>query len=190
MQEFDYIIIGGGCAGLSLAYELEINNKLNSKNLAIIEPRPSYKRDKTWSFWKVAPHNFEDCVIKSWENFTINIQNKTKHLKCSNLPYQTIDSGLFYEKILKRLKQNKRIFFFKNIKEVTLNNGLIFNSVPKFKSKYENLWQHFAGFEIETDKKSFDDKIMNLMDFDCEQQKSVHFFYTLPFSNNKARRRL
>ena len=186
MQEFDYIIIGGGCAGLSLAYELEINNKLNSKNLAIIEPRPSYKRDKTWSFWKVAPHNFEDCVIKSWENFTINIQNKTKHLKCSNLPYQTIDSGLFYEKILKRLKQNKRIFFFKNIKEVTMNNGLIFNSVPKFKSKYENLWQHFAGFEIETDKKSFDDKIMNLMDFDCEQHKSVHFFYTLPFSKNKA----
>jgi lycopene beta-cyclase len=28
MKEFDYVIIGGGCAGLSLAYELEINNKL------------------------------------------------------------------------------------------------------------------------------------------------------------------
>ena len=28
MREFDYIIIGGGCAGLSLAYELEINEKL------------------------------------------------------------------------------------------------------------------------------------------------------------------
>ena len=54
MQEFDYIIIGGGCAGLSLAYELEINNKLDSKNLAIVEPRSSYKRDKTWSFWKVS----------------------------------------------------------------------------------------------------------------------------------------
>ena len=65
MQEFDYIIIGGGCAGLSLAYELEINNKLDSKNLAIVEPRSSYKRDKTWSFWKVSPHNFEDCVNKT-----------------------------------------------------------------------------------------------------------------------------
>ena len=30
MREFDYIIIGGGCAGLSLAYELEINNKLKN----------------------------------------------------------------------------------------------------------------------------------------------------------------
>ena len=39
MKEFDYIIIGGGCAGLSLAYELEIHNKLENKTLAIIEPR-------------------------------------------------------------------------------------------------------------------------------------------------------
>ena len=25
MKEFDYVIIGGGCAGLSLAYELELH---------------------------------------------------------------------------------------------------------------------------------------------------------------------
>ena len=51
MKEFDYIIIGGGCAGLSLAYELEVYDKLKDKTLAIIEPREDYKRDKTWSFW-------------------------------------------------------------------------------------------------------------------------------------------
>ena len=39
MKEFDYIIIGGGCAGLSLAYELEIHNKLREKTLAIVEPQ-------------------------------------------------------------------------------------------------------------------------------------------------------
>ena len=36
MKEFDYIIIGGGCAGLSLAYELEINEKLKDKTLSLI----------------------------------------------------------------------------------------------------------------------------------------------------------
>ena len=45
MKEFDYIIIGGGCAGLSLAYELEVYDKLKDKTLAIIEPREEYKRD-------------------------------------------------------------------------------------------------------------------------------------------------
>tara|TARA_B100000674_G_scaffold424832_1_gene378191 strand:- start:249 stop:374 length:126 start_codon:yes stop_codon:yes gene_type:complete len=38
MKEFDYTIIGGGCAGLSLAYELEVHGKLEDKTLAIIEP--------------------------------------------------------------------------------------------------------------------------------------------------------
>ena len=37
MKEFNYVIIGGGCAGLSLAYELEIKGKLKNKTLAIIE---------------------------------------------------------------------------------------------------------------------------------------------------------
>ena len=112
MQDFDYVIIGGGCAGLSLAYELQINKKLENKTLAIIEPRSEYKKDKTWSFWKVFAHNFDDCVKKNWKNFSINTKSKTKHLSCNSYPYQSIDSGLFYEKINNKLKENKNIFFF------------------------------------------------------------------------------
>ena len=41
MKDFDYIIIGGGCAGLSLAYELEIHKKLFSETGGfIIEVQP------------------------------------------------------------------------------------------------------------------------------------------------------
>ena len=186
MKEFNYIIIGGGCAGLSLAYELDIRDKLKDKTLAIIEPRSEYKKDKTWSFWKVTPHNFDDCIKKSWENFSINIQGKTNFLECKNYPYQSIDSGLFYEKINNRLKENKNIFFFKNIKEINPKNSFIFNSVPNIKKDHLNLWQHFSGVEIETKNNFFDEEIFNLMDFDCEQRDSVHFFYTLPYSKNKA----
>ncbi len=187
MKDFDYIIIGGGCAGLSLAYELDIHKKLENKTLAIIEPRDEYKRDKTWSFWKIVPHNFDDCVKKSWSNFSINIPNKTQHLECKSYPYQSIDSGLFYEKINKKLKENKNISFYKDINEINSENSFIFNSVPKLDTnKGSGLWQHFCGVEIETKKKFFDDEIMNLMDFDCEQKESVHFFYTLPYSKNKA----
>ena len=133
MKEFDYIIIGGGCAGLSLAYELEINEKLKDKTLAIIEPRLEYKRDKTWSFWKVVPHNFDDCVKKNWQNFSINIPGKTNHLECKDYPYQSIDSGLFYEKINNKLKKNKNIYFYKDTKEINTRNSFIFNSVPNIK---------------------------------------------------------
>ncbi len=186
MKEFDYVIIGGGCAGLSLAYELEIHEKLKDKTLAIIEPRKEYKRDKTWSFWKVAPHNFDDCVKKNWENFSVNIPGKTNYLECKNFPYQSVDSGLFYEKIKNKLKKNENIFFFKNIEEINKQNSLVFNSVPNIKKNHLNLWQHFCGVEIKTDNDIFDEKIFNLMDFDCEQRQSVHFFYTLPYTKNTA----
>ena len=117
---------------------------------------------------------------KSWDNFSINIPNKTKFLECNKLPYQSIDSGLFYKKINSTLKQNHNIKFYKNINEVNLNNSFVFNSVPSIDSKENKLWQHFKGIEIETTKDVFDEKIMNLMDFDCQQRNSVHFFYTLP----------
>jgi len=186
MKDFDYVIIGGGCAGLSLAYELEIYGKLKDKTLAIIEPRDRYKRDKTWSFWKTIPHHFDDCVKKSWKHFSINIPNKTKHLECNSYSYQSIDSGLFYEKINNKLKKNSNISFYKNIKEIKSENSFIFNSVPKINAGRTGLWQHFCGVEIETKNNFFDDEIINLMDFDCEQRKSVHFFYTLPYTKNKA----
>ena len=186
MKEFDYIIVGGGCAGLSLAYELEINEKLKNKTLAIIEPRAEYKKDKTWSFWKVAAHNFDDCVKKNWKNFSINIPKKTNHLECNIYPYQSIDSGLFYEKINSKLKENNNISFFKDISEINSKNSFIFNSVPTIKKNHHNLWQHFCGVEVETKNNFFDDEIFNLMDFDCDQRESVHFFYTLPYSKTKA----
>jgi lycopene beta-cyclase len=186
MKKFDYVIIGGGCAGLSLAYELEINNKLNSKTLAIIEPRTEYKRDKTWSFWKVINHNFDDCVIKSWNNFSINSPSGSHELKTENFPYQSIDSGHYYNKINNLLSKNKNIQFFKNINEIDTNTSFIFNSVPESVLDKTKLWQHFQGIEIEVEKDIFDDEIINLMDFNCDQRNSVHFFYTLPFTRNKA----
>jgi lycopene beta-cyclase len=186
MKEFDYVIVGGGCAGLSLAYELELHQKLNNKTLAIIEPRTEYKRDKTWSFWKVFDHNFEDCVKKSWKEFSIKTSSDSKVIKCDNFPYQSIDSGLFYKKINERLAKNKNIKFFKNIKELNTNNSFIFNSVPSVQNNRSNLWQHFHGIEIETNEDCFNDNTVDLMDFDCDQRNNVHFFYVLPFSKNKA----
>jgi lycopene beta-cyclase len=186
MKEFNYVIIGGGCAGLSLAYELEINKKLDSKTLAIIEPRLEYKRDKTWSFWKVVNHNFDDCIIKSWNSFSINSSSGSHELKTKNFPYQSINSELYYKKINTTLSKNKNIKFFKNINEISTNNSFIFNSVPEAKLDKSKLWQHFQGVEIKVEKDIFDDEIINLMDFNCDQRNSVHFFYTLPFNKNKA----
>ncbi len=185
MKEFDYIIRGGGCAGLSLAYQMDISGKLLNKTLAIIEPRSEYKRDKTWSFWKTSNHNFEDCIKKEWNKFSIKIPNKFKTIDCNEIPYQTIDSGLFYNKILKKLKKNQNVEFFVNEEKINFKNSLVFNSVPNL-NKNNGIWQHFGGLEIETEVDSFDEKTLDLMDFDCDQNRALHFFYVLPYSKKTA----
>ena len=93
---------------------------------------------------------------------------------------------MFYKKINNKLKENKNIYFFKDINEIDKKNSFIFNSIPNIKKNHLNIWQHFCGVEIETQNNFFDTEIFNLMDFDCEQRESVHFFYTLPYSKNKA----
>ncbi len=189
MKEFDYIIIGGGCAGLSLAYELEVHKKLKNKKLAIIDPRTNYKRDKTWSYWKVIDHNFEDCVKKSWSRFHVtDTSRKNNESDCSYYPYQSIDSEKFYKKILKKLKKNKNIFFKKKMNKSQFKGSIIFNSVPsikKFNRDRVNYWQHFYGIEIELKKQTYGLDKFDLMNFDCDQRNAVHFIYILPFKKNR-----
>ena len=189
MKEFDYVIIGGGCAGLSLAYELDLHKKLKNKRLAIIDPRTNYKRDKTWSYWKVINHNFEDCVKKSWSRFYVTDKSRNNNeTNCSFYPYQSIDSEKFYKKILEKLKKNKNIFFKKKLNKSKFKGSIIFNSVPsikKFNKDRTNYWQHFYGIEIELKKLQYDLDKFDLMNFDCEQRNAVHFIYALPFNKNR-----
>ena len=49
-KKYDYIILGGGCSGLSLAYHLNIANRLNNKTLCIVEKRKDYKETKYGRF--------------------------------------------------------------------------------------------------------------------------------------------
>ena len=55
-------------------------------------------------------------------------------------------------------------------------NSLIFNNVRRKDLDKSKLWQHFQGIEIETTNNIFDEEIINLMDFNCEQKNDVHFF--------------
>jgi lycopene beta-cyclase len=103
-----------------------------------------------------------------------------------SFPYQSINSEKFYKKINSKLSLNPNVSCFKRLNEVNSNNSLIFNSVLEDKLDKSKLWQHFQGIEIETSNDIFDDKIVNLMDFNCDQKNDVHFFYTLPFSKNTA----
>ncbi len=195
---YDIAIIGAGCAGLSLAYQISKIENLNKK-IIILDNKTEFKKDRTWSFWKIDDHDFEDCLEKQWLKFDIKFNHQIKVFENFNYPYQTIDSLKFYKKIQNNLNNNFDLKMGTNINEINkieksfdiqTNNGnikanLIFDSrVPKLEKG--NLYQHFFGIEIETKETSFQEDKITLMDFDCEQNNGVHFFYILPFTNQRA----
>ena len=202
MYRFDYIIIGAGCSGLSLAFEMNANNLFENKTCAIIDKRENFNRDKIWSYWGVDTHSFNDCLINKWNKFIVKNNNEEIILNCEDFEYQSIDSGKFYKKILDNLSTNQNVKFFlnksidrvyENNNEVTLHSGdeifrsnLVFNSSLDNKSSLEHeLFQHFYGCEIELDEPINLPEYPVLMDFNCSQDNWVHFFYTLPMGVGK-----
>ena len=68
--DYDYIICGGGAAGLSLASGLSLDNSLSAKKILIIDPEyPKKNNDRTWCFWENNDSNiWEDLTFHNWNN--------------------------------------------------------------------------------------------------------------------------
>jgi len=198
MKEFDYIILGGGLSGLTLAYELNKQGCLENKTLCILEKRKEYSRDKSWSYWDFENNKFPNCVIGSWDTFSITLNQKTINITCPQSPYRTIDSKKFYDFIIEQLRSNDNIVTVMDCTIQTIeghaihtNKGnyvgkVIYDSLIDLSHQTPTMYQHFFGCEVETDNDCFNENIVDLMNFDCSQDGGLHFFYTLPFSKNKA----
>ncbi len=202
MNKFDYIIVGAGCSGLSLAYEMNARKLFANKTCAIIDKRKDFKKDKIWSYWDVYKHSFTDCLINKWDKFHVKNGQDQIILDCKNFEYQSIDSDKFYKKIINNLNLNKNIKLIldKPINKIYENNegavieceseifksDVMFNSSLDNKSTKENqIYQHFYGCEVEFDECANLPLYPTLMDFNCNQDNWVHFFYTLPMAKNK-----
>ena len=202
MEKFDYIIVGAGCSGLSLAYEMNVKNLFNDKTCAIIDKRKEFNRDKIWSYWNIYEHSFYDCLINKWDKFCVKKNHDEKVLDCDDFQYQSIDSQKFYKKILNNLNLNKNIKLilnksvdkiYENKDEAIVQCGdeifrsdIIFNSSLDNRTTKENeLFQHFYGCEVVFDENINLPEYPIIMDFNCSQDNWVHFFYTLPMGKNQ-----
>lgn len=93
----DLAILGGGCAGLSLARELAKKNV--NKSVVIIEPRTAYQDDRSWCFWAPIQHSLSDWVNCSWREWSFGLQNQLKESRSHrDFRYQYVRAGDFYRK--------------------------------------------------------------------------------------------
>ena len=69
-QHYDFIIVGSGAAGLSLAYHL-INSPLRDRSILIVDRAPKERNDRTFCFWTDQPAPFEQIVYRSWDQLRV-----------------------------------------------------------------------------------------------------------------------
>jgi lycopene beta-cyclase len=204
MKHYDYIITGGGCAGLSLAMRMAKDDFFSEKKILIIEENGKTQNDRTWCFWEKEIGFFEEIVSKKWQYAFFKSNFFDKKMNLAPYDYKMIGGLDFYNYCKKTLENAKNISFLsKKIELVNNDSGgayaivdgekiysdYIFNSIlfqSPNQAQSHNLLQHFKGWYIETETPFFNPDEATLMDFRIEQKNEVRFCYTLPLSDKKA----
>ena len=188
-------------AGLSLAFYLS-ESSLRDKKVLIIDRDEKVENDHTWSFWEKERSPFEKIVFRKWNDIWFHgTREFSEKLSLDDYKYKTIRAIDFYEFVKIKLKSNPN-FEFLQAEILEVENDTVKTSVGDFapkefifdsltrktynNPKYQNLWQHFLGWTVETNKDVFDETSPTLFDFRVEQKGECRFIYILPFSKNKA----
>lgn len=204
MNDFDYIICGAGCAGLTFLYEILQYEELNSRRILIIDKSSKNDNDRTWCFWQKENNLFEQLVKHQWQLLSFTSSQFKKQFSITPYQYKIIEGLSFYNHILNYSKKfNNVVFVEEDIIEILnkqnetvvvtnkseYTSNYVFNSIVLNKDvlKTKNsLLQHFKGIVIETNEDFFNPAEATFMDFSVSQHNGATFMYVLPTSKNIA----
>ncbi len=102
MNRYDYILAGGGLAGLSLAYTL-INSPLRDRSILIIDKDTKQQNDRTWCFWEEQPTLFDDIAYRVWHRLRFVSDDLARDFDLAPYRYQMIRGIDFYNFTLEKL---------------------------------------------------------------------------------------
>ena len=203
-SDVDLLILGGGCAGLSLAMRLAGRGQA-APRILILERRSRYDDDRTWCFWDDGSMGLDHLVRHRWSTTTIRTRGATVHADCGKTPYQILGAGAFYAEAQSVIAASPRMKItlgaqiiceprkVGDIWRVETGTGAITASmvVDTRPSRLRvqggaTLWQSFYGREIECDEPAFDPSRADLMDFTAIDRARIQFTYMLPVSSTRA----
>ncbi len=206
MKRYDYIIAGGGLAGLSLAYYMN-QSVLRNKSILIIDKDGKDKNDRTWCFWETDINSpFDPIIFRKWpEVYFYGGGGFEKKLDLGDYTYKWIRGIDFYDFVKTDLANNPNITFLHATIErlaSTADGGFVITEAGQFIADYvfdsvtplqldnekrENMLQHFKGWEITTPRPAFDPEVPIMMDYRVAQTGlGVRFGYVLPVDEKRA----
>ena len=208
-ERYEFVILGAGCAGLSLCYyllELGVESPI-----LILDQKQSFTDDRTWCFWDVESTPFSHLAIHSWSSWSINAGGRSVLQTTGRYPYLCITGADFYEYALDHLASHENVTlrlgesvegYKEHAKETYVRTsagcytaryvldgrGLAPGSPTFEAARQESCWlpQKFLGLRLRADKDVFDPEVCTLMDFSVDQGRGLRFGYVLPFSGREA----
>ena len=202
--DLDLVVLGGGCAGLSLALRLA-EQPGRCRRVMVLESRSTYTNDRSWCFWRLGPHRYEALVRRSWSQVAVRSTSQSVHVACAHTPYQMLEAGAFYEHACRAIAASDAVRLQTGVsvsgsprpvpggwRIETSIGGLtaaqVIDTRPPGAPRHGDsaLWQSFLGQEVVCERPVFDPGRVELMDFAHDSPGAVAFTYVLPLSSDRA----
>ena len=200
MKRYDFIILGAGAAGLSLACHLAAS-PLRDRSILLVEKSLHEHSRRTWAFWERAgaPMPFSGLAFHSWRRLLVATPGRTLELRSGPYIYKAIRSADFYHYAYERLSAFPNIEFLEGSVGVVKDTRddedgarirvggewcqgqWVFDSrfnlggfklPPRPYPGYHYLRMQILGWEIETDHPSFDPQVATFLDFRTPQRST------------------
>ncbi len=206
-NHYDYIIAGGGMAGLSLCYHLLQQPALADRRILLIDRERRSGHDRTWSFWEKDSGPFESLVHHRWSDIVVANRHQVLDRSLAPYSYKLIRSTEFYEHVYAAIAaagrrvtlligeardvQSSEELASVRVGEEQYTADYLFSSLPPSWTEVRSnaphyLDQHFRGWFIKTVAPAFQPHRAHLMDFRTDQHGETRFLYVLPTSSTEA----
>ena len=210
MDAYDFIMAGGGMAGLSLAHAL-VTGPYPDASILIVDPETKGENDRTWCYWSREVERFDAIAAHTWPRLRFATDGWINDFDLGEYRYSMVRGADFYDTVFDVLESRPGVEFERarvlDIADVgdaarvetetrTVRGRWAFDS--RFEpEEYERrsdaragshhyLKQHFVGWTIETTRPVFDPDTATLFDFRTPQHDEMRFVYVLPFSQHRA----
>ena len=206
-KEYDYIIAGAGCAGLSLLMRLMADPFFADLQILVIDASDKTSNDRTWCFWEKEPDIFEPVVQHQWTSLDFFSPAFSGTLSIEPYTYKMIEGLAFYQFVKNAAAKKANIHWLTDSVQSVINeprnglagvvvtgrtiyakwvfNSILFDAIRPEPNQYYFL-QHFKGWVIRTEAPCFDPGKATFMDFRVSQEHGTTFVYVLPSTPTTA----